>query len=163
MSASPPGLRSITFGHTNSLVLRRHFGIRSGSVYRLLGARFFQLVPGFGDTETARPNTAFTYRLTYQNFRAAAQAQIGGYDWGNGTQGMYQGQLGADFGPLSLDGIVSWAKDAVSLSSFMLFFKPARLHWRPVDFIERGEAFGTIVRFYTYGPSNQAADPMIES
>ena len=31
---------------------------------------------------------------------------------------MYQGQLGADFGPLSLDGIVSWAKDAVSLSSF---------------------------------------------
>ena len=31
---------------------------------------------------------------------------------------MYQGQLGADFGPLSLDGVVSWAKDAVSLSTF---------------------------------------------
>ena len=31
---------------------------------------------------------------------------------------MYQGQLGADFGSLSLDGVLSWAKDAVALSSF---------------------------------------------
>ena len=31
---------------------------------------------------------------------------------------MYQGQFGADFGPLSLDGVISWAKDAVSLSTF---------------------------------------------
>jgi hypothetical protein len=31
---------------------------------------------------------------------------------------MYQGQLGADFGALSVDGVLSWAKDAVSLSSF---------------------------------------------
>jgi hypothetical protein len=84
--------------------------------FSLIG--FSNSFPGFGDSETARPNTAFTYRLTYPNFRAAAQAQIGGYDWGNGTQGMYQGQLGADFGPLSLDGVISWAKDAVALSTF---------------------------------------------
>jgi hypothetical protein len=31
---------------------------------------------------------------------------------------MYQGQLGFDFGSLSIDGVLSWAKDAVSLSSF---------------------------------------------
>ncbi|MGH6796829.1 MAG: hypothetical protein ACREDI_00400, partial [Roseiarcus sp.] len=29
-----------------------------------------------------------------------------------------QGQLGGDFGPLSIDGALSWARDAVSLSSF---------------------------------------------
>jgi hypothetical protein len=31
---------------------------------------------------------------------------------------MYQGQLGFDFGSLSVDGVLSWAKDAVSLSTF---------------------------------------------
>ena len=65
-----------------------------------------------------RPNTAFTYRLTYQNFRAAVQAQVGSYGIGNSTNGMYQGQLGFDFGSLSVDGVLSWAKDAVTLSSF---------------------------------------------
>jgi hypothetical protein len=49
----------------------------------------------------ARPNTAFTCRLSYRNFRAAAQAQVRGYDWGDASQGMHQGQPGADFGPLS--------------------------------------------------------------
>ena len=56
--------------------------------------------------------------MTYQNFRAAVQAQVGSYGIGNSTNGMYQGQLGFDFGSLSLDGVLSWAKDAVSLSSF---------------------------------------------
>jgi hypothetical protein len=73
---------------------------------------------GFGSSPSVRPNTAFTYRLTYQNFRAAVQAQVGGYGIGNSTNGMYQGQLGFDFGALSVDGVLSWAKDAVSLSRF---------------------------------------------
>ena len=84
--------------------------------------------PGFGDTETVRPNLAVTYRLTYQNFRAAFQAGgFGGYDLGNAMDASYQGQIGGDFklfnstpwaGTLSLDGYGSWVKDAVSLSSF---------------------------------------------
>jgi hypothetical protein len=69
---------------------------------------------GFGSSPTVRPNTAFT---TYQNFRAAAQVQVGGYGIGNATNGMYQAQLGADFGALSVDGVMSWAKDAVTLGS----------------------------------------------
>ena len=53
--------------------------------------------------------------------------QWGGYDQGNGTNGMYQGQVGGDFnlfggtpyaGTLSLDAIGSYAKDAVNLSTF---------------------------------------------
>ena len=115
---SNPVYGTITFGRTNSLsfdALTAYDPVTS-IAFSPLG--FSNSFPGFGDTVTVRPNTAFTYRLTYQNFRAAAQAQVGGYAIGNGTNGMYQGQLGADFGPLSVDGIVSWAKDAVSLSSF---------------------------------------------
>ncbi len=113
-----PVYGAITFGRTNSLsfdALSAYDPVASIAFSALGFSNFF---PGFGTTETARPNTAFTYRVAYQNFRAAAQAQVGGYAIGNATNGMYQGQLGADFGPLSLDGIVSWAKDAVSLSSF---------------------------------------------
>ncbi len=84
--------------------------------FSLLG--FSNSLAGFGDTGTVRPNTAFTYRLTYQNFRAAAQVQVGGYSLDNASTGQYQGQLGADFGPLSLDGVVSYAENAVSLSTF---------------------------------------------
>ena len=88
---------TLTFGRTNSLVLD------SLSTYDPVGSIAYSLIGvsnsigGFQDTETVRPNTAFTYRLTYQNFRAAFQAQIGGYDWGNASEGMYQGQLGGDF------------------------------------------------------------------
>jgi predicted porin len=113
-----PVFGTLTFGRTNALSYDVTSGYDPAASIAFSALGFSNAFPGFGDTETARPNTAFTYRLTYQNFRAAAQAQIGGYDWGNATQGMYQGQLGADFGPLSLDGVISWAKDAVSLSSF---------------------------------------------
>ena len=115
---SNPVYGTITFGRTNSLSFDVLSGYDPAASIAFSALGFSNAFPGFGDTETARSNTAFTYRLTYQNFRAAAQAQVGGYSLGNGSNGMYQGQLGADFGPLSLDGVVSWAKDAVSLSSF---------------------------------------------
>jgi predicted porin len=114
---------TLTFGRTNSLAFDSlaAYDPVSSIAFSLIG--FSNSFPGFGNTETVRPNTAFTYRLTYQNFRVAAQAQIGGYGLGNGTNGMYQGQLGADFpniygGTLSFDAIGSFAKDAVSLSNF---------------------------------------------
>ena len=77
---------------------------------------------GFGDTELARSNTAIKYRLDYINFRAAGLVQIGGYDQGNGSASMWQGQIGGDFnlfgGVLSLDGVGSYAKDGVITSIF---------------------------------------------
>jgi hypothetical protein len=78
---------------------------------------------GFGSSPTVRPNTAFTYRLTYQNFRAAVQAQIGGYGVGNATNGMYQGQLGFDFGTL--------AAAAVSFSALVNRRPILTPDWRP--------------------------------
>ncbi len=77
---------------------------------------------GFGNTEAARVNTAVKYRVDFMNYRAGALVQWGGYDQGNGTNGLYQGQIGGDFnlggGVLSLDGIASYAKDAVNVSTF---------------------------------------------
>jgi predicted porin len=114
---------TLTFGRTNSLAYDSlaAYDPVSSVAFSLIG--FSNSFPGFGDTETIRPNTALTYRLNYQNFRIGAQAQIGGYGVGNGSNGMYQGQVGADFpniwgGTLSFDAIGSFAKDAVSLSSF---------------------------------------------
>ena len=88
---SHPVFGTLTFGRTNSLSfdVTSAYDPVASIAFSALG--FSNAFPGFGDTETARPNTAFTYRLTYQNFRAAAQAQIGGYDWGNATQGIVPG------------------------------------------------------------------------
>ena len=119
---------TLTVGRTNSLVadgLSAYDPVAS-IAYSLIGVS--SSFPGFGDTETVRPNLAVTYRLTYQNFRAAFQyGGIGGYDLGNGMDSSYQGQIGGDFklfnstpwaGTLSLDGYGSWVTDAVSLSNF---------------------------------------------
>jgi predicted porin len=119
---------TLTFGRTNSLVsdaLSAYDPVAS-IAYSLIGVS--SSFPGFGNTETVRPNLAVTYRLTYQNFRAAFQAGgFGGYDLGNAMDSSYQGQLGGDFklfgdtpyaGTLSLDAMGSWVTNAVSLSSF---------------------------------------------
>ena len=108
---------ALTFGRTNSLALDQliSYDPVNSVAFSLIG--FSSSFPGFGDTETVR-TTAVTYRLTYQNFRAAGQVTVGGYDWDNGASNQYQGQLGADFGPLSLDGVVSYAQNAVSLATY---------------------------------------------
>jgi predicted porin len=118
LGISNPVYGTLTFGRTNSLAfdVTSAYDPVASTAFSSLG--FSAAFSGFGTSPTVRPNTAFTYRLTYQNFRAAVQAQVGSYGIGNASNGMYQGQLGFDFGSLSLDGVLSWAKDAVSLSSF---------------------------------------------
>ena len=108
---------TLTFGRTNSLSLE------VTGAYDPVASNAFSLIgsssgfPGFGNTETVR-NTSVTYRLAYQNFRAAAQIGVGGYAWDNGNTGFYQGQIGADFGGLSLDGVLSYSQNSVSLSGY---------------------------------------------
>jgi predicted porin len=118
LGISSPVYGTLTFGRTNSLALSvtSAYDPVASTAFSTLG--FSAAFSGFGSSPSVRPNTAFTYRLTYQDFRAAVQAQVGSYGIGNATNGMYQAQLGADFGSLSVDGVLSWAKDAVSLSSF---------------------------------------------
>jgi hypothetical protein len=126
---------TLTAGRVNTLSLD---AINSydpmGGSYAFSPLGFSGSFAGFGDTEAARANTAVKYRLDLPypafygaNFRVGGLAQWGGYDQGNGTNGLYQGQVGGDFnlfggtpyaGTLSMDFIGSWAKDAVNLSTF---------------------------------------------
>jgi predicted porin len=80
---------------------------------------------GLGDTETARYNTSVKYQIAYNNFRAAAAWQFGGYEQGNGSDGAYQFDLGADYAGFSVDAIYSYAQDAVSLGTYSLGSLPA--------------------------------------
>ena len=118
IGVSNPAYGTLTFGRTNSLAqeAQSSYDPVASTAFSPLG--FSGSFAGFGNSATIRPNTAFTYRLSIANFRVAAQAQVGGYAMGNASNGQYQGQFGADFGGLSLDGVVNWTKDAVSLSSY---------------------------------------------
>jgi predicted porin len=109
---------TFTFGRTNSLAQEALSSYDPVASIAFSPLGFTGSFAGFGNSPTVRPNTAFTYRLSIGNFRVAAQAQVGGYAMGNASNGQYQGQIGADFGDLSLDGVVNWTRDAVSLSSF---------------------------------------------
>jgi predicted porin len=73
---------------------------------------------GLGDTEVARYNTSVKYQIAYNIFRAAAEWQFGGFAQGDGSDGAYQFDLGADYGGFSVDAVYSYAKDAVSLGTY---------------------------------------------
>jgi predicted porin len=126
---------TLTVGRVNTLSLD---AINSydpmGGSYAFSPLGFSGSFAGFGNTEAARANTAVKYRLEVPypsfygaNFRVAGLVQWGGYDQGNGTTGLYQGQAGADVnlfqgsaygGTLSMDLIGSWAKDVVNVGTF---------------------------------------------
>jgi predicted porin len=127
---------TLTAGRVNTLSLD---AINSydpmGGSYAFSPLGFSGSFAGFGDTEAARANTALKYRLDLPSnlfgvpgsFRVGGLWQWGGYDQLNGTEALYQGQVGSDFnlfggtpwaGTLSMDAIGSWAKDAVNLSTF---------------------------------------------
>jgi predicted porin len=126
---------TLTVGRVNTLSLD---AINSydpmGGSYAFSPLGFSGSFAGFGNTEAARAETAVKYRLEVPypsfygaSFRVAGLVQWGGYDQGNGTTGLYQGQAGADVnlfqgspygGTLSMDFIGSWAKDVVNVGTF---------------------------------------------
>jgi predicted porin len=123
LGVSNPTYGTLTGGRVNTLSLDavNSYDPMSGS-YAFSPVGYSGSYAGFGDTEAARANTALKYRINIQNFRLGGLVQVGGYNWGNGTQGIYQGQVGGDFnfssgGVLSIDGTASFAKDAVNLST----------------------------------------------
>jgi predicted porin len=110
---------TLTAGRLNALsldVITAYDPVRSNA-FSLLG--FSGAFGGLGTSQLARVNTGVVYRLEYGNFRVAGLAQVGnGYALGNASMGEYQGQIGATFGGFSIDGVVSYAKDAVALASY---------------------------------------------
>ena len=111
LGLSNPSYGTATFGRVNTLsldVVSTYDPMAVSNAFSPLG--WSGSFAGFGDTEVSRANTAFKYRLDVQNFRMGGLAQVGGYDQGDGSNGEYQGQIGADFGALSLDGVVELGK-----------------------------------------------------
>ncbi len=121
IGVSNPTWGTLVFGRVNSLALDALISYDAmGAAYAFSPFGFTGAYAGFSDTELARSNTAFKYRVEYSNFRFGGLAQVGGYDQGNGSSSMWQGDIGGDFnlggGKLSLDGIASYAKDGVNTS-----------------------------------------------
>ncbi len=114
---SNPIYGTLTFGRTNTLVQSAlgAFDPVQSVAFSQLG--FSALYAGLGAGPTNRTNTAVTYRLTYQEFRFAFQAQAGGYNQGNAATSNYQLQIGTDIGKLTFDAIGGFAENAVTLSS----------------------------------------------
>ena len=110
---------TLTFGRVNTLTqdtILSYDPMQAANAFSPLG--WSGSYAGMGDTEIARSNTAFKYRLDIGQFRFGALMQVGGYDQGNGADAQSQVQLGADFGPLSLDAMAGWARDAVALANY---------------------------------------------
>jgi predicted porin len=109
---------TLTFGRVNTLLLD---GVNAydpmGGSYAFSVIGFSGTTPGGGNTEDARSNEAFKYRVTYGNFRAGALVQVGGYAQGNGSSEMYQGQIGFDYNGFSFDAIGSYAQDSDKLGT----------------------------------------------
>ena len=119
------GLSNTTFG---TLTVGRQYALSADLVgaYDPMGGSYaFSLIgfssslaSGLGVTETARYNTSVKYQVAYNNLRAAFAWQFGGYSQGNGSDGAYQVDLGADYAGFSVDAVYSYAKDAVSLGTY---------------------------------------------
>lgn len=119
------GVSNTTYG---TLTFGRQYALTndlSGAYDPFGGAYAFSLIgtsgtveQGTGETETARENTSFKYLVSYNGFRAAAIAQVGGWAQGNGAQGAYQVDLGADISGFSFDAVYAYARDAVKLGTW---------------------------------------------
>jgi predicted porin len=115
---SNPTYGTLTFGQTTLLSMSALSAYDPVASVAFSQLGFTALYATFGASPTSRINTAFTYRLTYQGSRVAAQAQVGGYDQDNAATEQYQAQIGTDFSSFSFDAIAGYAKNALTFQSF---------------------------------------------
>jgi predicted porin len=121
LGVSSPTYGTLTVFRQNSLTMDgviAYDPMAASNAFSPIG--FSGAVGGAGDTELARYTTAVKYRVDVGPFRAAGLWQFGNYTLDNPSNGAWEAQIGGDirdFGPgvLSIDGIFTYAKDAVSL------------------------------------------------
>ena len=124
IGVSNPTYGTLTVGRVTSLALDGVIAYDPmGGSYAFSPLGYSGSYAGFGDTETNRANTGVKYRVNFMDFHGGGLVQWGGYDQGNGTTGLYQGDIGGDFanpfgGVFSVDVVGSYAQNAVSLSTF---------------------------------------------
>ncbi len=110
---------TLTFGREYSLTLD---GVNAydpmGGSYAFSPIGYSGKVGGAGSTEDTRPNSAFKYNVTFNNFRLSGLAQVGGFEQGNGSNGEYEVGAGADLYGFSFDAIYTYIKDQVNLGTY---------------------------------------------
>lgn len=143
---------TLTFGREYSLTLDtvNTYDPMGGS-YAFSPIGYSGKVAGAGSTEDTRPNTAFKYNVSYNNFRLSGLAQVGGFEQGNGSNGEYEVGAGADLYGFSADVVYTYIKDQVNLSTYNGGI-PAAL---PTDALKATLSDNNSVMVglkYTYGP-----------
>ena len=140
---------TLTFGRENTLLLD---GVNSydpmGGSYAFSVIGFSGTTAGGGNTEDTRSNTAFKYRVSYNNFRAAGMVQVGGYEQGNGAAQLYQAQVGFDAYGFSFDAIGSYAQDSDQLGTIQRADHASGARRAERDDLERYEHH--VARKYTW-------------
>jgi len=110
---------TLTFGRQNNLGKDMVFAYDPmGNAFAFSYIGFFGATAGGGDTENAKTTTALKYRVNIANWRLGAIVQLGGYDQGNASQGMWQASAGGDLhlgpGIFSFDVMGGFTENAVS-------------------------------------------------
>ena len=117
---SNPAYGAMTVGRLNSFsadLVGAYDAMQGAYAFSLIG-NSATYVSGVGDTETTRYESAVKYLWSGSNFHAGALWQFGGYSLGNGSDGAVQVDVGGNVSNFSIDGVVSYARDAVSLSLY---------------------------------------------
>ena len=119
---------TLTFGRQNSFTLE---GVSAydpmGGAYAFSPIGYSGKTAGAGATENSRVNAVVKYVIKYDNVHIGALYQIGGYDWGNGSNGEFEVNAGVEFNSLSLDATYAYIKDQVNLSTENSPLKPNSL------------------------------------
>jgi len=111
---SSPVYGTLTYGRQSALTsdgVASYDPMSNSSAFSVIG--FQGATGGGGDTENRIFDNSFKYAVSIGPFRAAAETQIrSGRNGGVGNA--VQGQIGGDYGGLSLDAIFSHIEDAVA-------------------------------------------------
>jgi predicted porin len=111
-----PTWGTLTIGRHNTILLDdigKYDPMNGSYAFSVLGAS--GTTAGGGDTEDARWDDSVKYAWKYDWFHLGAMYGFGKTDTRPGEA--WQGDVGGDFGPFSVDGVYAKTKDAVALAS----------------------------------------------
>ncbi len=109
-------LGTLTLGRNPTFILDtvgKYDPMNASFAFSLVG--FSGTTVGGGNTENSRLDDSVKYVWKYDWFHAGALYQFGKTDSSPGEA--WQGNLGADYGPFSIDGVYWHKKDSISLGS----------------------------------------------
>src|SRR6185312_8513971 len=107
---------TLTFARQMALMadgIGKYDPIATSQAFSVIG--YSGAAAGAGDTEDRRYDQSVKYLYTMGSYRAALQYKFNGSTGAAATA--FEAQLGADFGPLAVDGFYAKVRDAVSAGS----------------------------------------------